>query len=82
MNSISGKLESGKNDGLSPYENGVANLKQWCLKFKKPTNIFIDYFQKNAKSAHSVYLEIRENDGQKMDIFYVGTKHFDFNVSK
>ncbi|KAK8876324.1 hypothetical protein M9Y10_006522 [Tritrichomonas musculus] len=78
---ITGKLQPGKKDGVSPYEKGVKDLRQWCLTFKKsPTVLFLDYSHKNAKSLHSVYLETRDSQGEKMDVFYKGTTHFDFDI--
>ena len=78
---INGKLNPGRMDGASPYESSAKCLKQWCLLFKKsPTIIFVDYSHFNASSLHSVYLEMKKKIGEKIDTFYEGTVHFDFDI--
>ena len=78
---VSGKLFPGKEDGASPYEESCIEMRQWCLVFKKsPTIIFVDFSQKNSSSIHSVYLERRNRAGDKIDRFFEGTVHFDFDI--
>lgn len=78
---VSGKLFPGKEDGASPYEESCLEMRQWCLVFKKsPTIIFVDFSQKNSSSIHSVYLERRNRAGDKIDRFFEGTVHFDFDI--
>lgn len=78
---IKGSLQPGINDGKIPYWTTVRDLKQWCLIFKKsPTNLFVDFYLKNATSLHSVYLEIRNVTGQKMGQFHRRYVHFDFDI--
>ena len=80
---ISGKIQPSKMDGASPYEDGVKNMMQWCLVFKKsPTIIFIEFSVKKSTTAHCVYLEKRDSAGQKMDQFFKGSVHFDFDVQE
>lgn len=80
--SISGKIKPGENDGQMPNENGVKNLQQWCMVFKKsPTKIFIEYSCKNAKSDHFIFIASTDAPGEKFDKLYNKTIFTYFPIS-